>query len=79
MLRLTLVALCVAAAANGSVVRRQADAAAASSGCPFTLLPVLNVCPPCQPSGCFCADGRELNLEDQRVAEEVSHNNLSLF
>ncbi len=40
--------------------------------CAFDLLPVLKVCPPCQPTDCFCADGKRLTAEDQEKAYAVS-------
>jgi len=66
MLRLVVIGLLLASGMDGMIVRRQTH-----PDCPYELLPVLNVCPPCQPSGCQCADGKQLSLEDQRVAEEV--------
>ena len=44
---------------------------AAQAACPRPLLPVLNACPPCSPTDCFCADGKKLTLEDQAKAYEV--------
>ena len=45
---------------------------AAEAACPRPLLPVLNACPPCSPTDCFCSDGKKLSLEDQAKANEVS-------
>jgi hypothetical protein len=47
------------------------EATLVPGACPRPLLPVLNACPPCSPTGCYCADGRLLTLEDQAKAFEV--------
>ena len=71
MLRFIFVGLLAVATAEAMIVKRQATAALLSE-CAFPLLPVLNVCPPCQPASCFCANGKELTSEDQARAEAVS-------
>lgn len=74
MLRLVVVSLLVAVVVDARIVRRQAApelAGIPAPACPFEHLPVLNICPPCQPSACFCANGKELSLEDQKLAEQV--------
>ena len=78
MLRLVVVSLLVAAVTvDARFVRRQAaPAGIPAPACPFEPLPVLNICPPCQPSACFCADGKELSLDDQRLAEQVQKMSL---
>ena len=68
MQRLVVAVLLVVAAVEGMNVRRQAPA----PDCQFPLLPVLKVCPPCQPASCYCANGKELTTADQLVAEQVS-------
>ena len=75
MMRLVVIdLLLLSSGVTCMIVRRQTN-----PDCPFELLPVLNVCPPCQPSGCHCVDGKELTLDDQRVAEEVSSYFLMLL
>jgi hypothetical protein len=73
MFRVVLAGLLVVGVAQAMIVRRQAEAALASPDCQFPLLPVLKVCPPCQPSSCYCANGKELSSQDQLTAEQVSN------
>jgi len=68
MLRSIFVVLLALATVQSRNVKRQAPLVVAPA-CPFALLPVLNVCPPCQPTSCYCANGKELTTEDQAKAE----------
>ncbi len=68
MKRFVIAVLLVVAAVEGMNVRRQVP----SPDCQFPLLPVLKVCPPCQPASCYCANGKELTTADQLIAEQVS-------
>jgi hypothetical protein len=71
MFRIVVTGLLVVAVVEGMTVRRQAEAeAAAAPDCQFPLLPVLKVCPPCQPASCYCANGKELTSQDQAIAEQ---------
>lgn len=59
-------------AAQAAQAAQDPSLQAAQSACPRPLLPVLNACPPCSPTDCFCPDGKKLTLEDQAKANEVS-------
>ncbi len=46
---------------------------------PFPVLPIYNVCPPCQPSSCYCGGGKELTQDDRLDLEQVSFGNGEVF
>jgi len=69
MFRVFIFGLMAWASVEGRSIRQAEDVA-----CPFELLPVLKVCPPCKPTDCFCADGKKLTPDDQEKAFAVSWN-----